>query len=332
MANTAGSSSLSQKQIGASIEVRLPASTSNLGAGFDCFGLALKLYLTIRATVMPLLKVKCRVRSLGSRESAALPRTAENIIYRAMAYAASREDFDLPPLSLAVHNLIPIGRGLGSSAAAICGGIKLSGLITGHELSNDRVLQYAMEFEGHPDNVSASLLGGFVVTCVTDDGRVIALKKDWPPALKVLVISPRFQVETKVARATLPRTVNRSDAVHNLQRSALFTGALAEKRFDLLSEAMKDRLHQQRRQSLVPGLADALNIRPTPGLIGLALSGAGPSIVALAVDHFAEVGEVIANCYRKHRLQTTIRQLDVDTQGCQTRVIRNERTSRKRGQ
>ena len=227
-----------------------------------------------------------------------MPRTAENLIYRALAYAAEREGLELPPLDLAVHNEIPLGRGLGSSAAAIVGGIKLYALLGG-ELPDEKVLQYAAEFEGHADNVAASLLGGFTISCTGQRGNVIALKRAWPAAIKVVVVSPDARVETKLARAALPRRINHADGVYNLQRVALFSAALFERRYDLLWEAMQDRLHQKKRQTLVPGLAEALATTRMQGLLGLALSGAGPSVVALAQGHFDQIGETIAQCFKQ---------------------------------
>jgi homoserine kinase len=235
-----------------SVEIRLPGSTSNLGAGFDCFGLALQLYLTIRATVVPRSSVKCRVRTTGTRESSLLPRTAENLIYRAMVHAAKQEGLDLPRVDLVVQNQIPIGRGLGSSAAAIVGGIKLFGLLCNVDLPDSKILNWAAELEGHPDNVGPTLVGGFVVSCVREE-EVVLIRRPWPAEIKVIVVSPQSQLETKRARAALPSVVPRADAVHNLQRSALFVAALAEERYDLLWEAIRDRLHQDERRSLVPG-------------------------------------------------------------------------------
>ena len=305
-------------------EVRLPASTSNLGAGFDCFGLALQLYLTIRATTVPHSRVACRVRTRGDRENANLPRSAENLIYRAMAYAASREGLKLPPVHLAVHNEIPVRRGLGGSAAAIVGGIKLCTLLTNRQLSEDRVLQYATEFEGHPDNIAATLLGGFVVTCLGARGNIIAVKRSWPPELKIVVVSPDIHVETRLARAALPRMVNHTDAVFNLQRTALFNAALEQRRFDLLWEAMRDRLHQERRQSLVPGLVEALSLPQMPGLVGLALSGAGPSVLAIVDDRIDSITEAIANCFQERGIPAITRRFSIDNDGCQSRVWRPE--------
>jgi homoserine kinase len=310
-----------EKRNDQAFEIRLPASTSNLGSGFDCFGLALQQYLTIRVRVPSRASVKCRVRTRGTKENSELPRTSENLIYRSMAYTARLEGVELPPVQLAVQNQIPLGRGLGSSAAAIAGGIKLSALLCQREMSMERVLEYATRFEGHPDNVAAALFGGFVVTCVAHDGSVLALRRPWPAELKIVIVSPNFRVPTKLARDVFPRVVNRADAVHNLQRSALFVAALAEGRYELLSEAMRDRLHQERRQTLVPGLAEVLSLPGFPGLLGLALSGAGPSVVAVAAHNFEGITEAIADCFRRKKIGTTSQTLEVDNQGCRVTAL-----------
>ena len=298
------------------VEVRLPASTSNLGPGFDCFGLALKLYLTVRATAVPGASELCRVTTTGAHENEALPRNAVNLIYRAMSFASRREGISLPPVELEVHNEIPLASGLGSSAAAIVAGIKVGGLIAGHEIPNQTIQNYATEFEGHPDNVAASLYGGFLASCVCGDGSVVSAKFDWPAHIRVVVVSPHSQLPTHVARAALPRMVSRVDAVHNLQRTALFTAAIAQQRYDVLWEAMRDRLHQPQRESLVPGLSEALALPRMKGLLGIALSGAGPSIVALVDDNDDEIGARIAGCFRSHKIESNVRTLEVDNDGC----------------
>jgi len=296
-----------------SLEVRVPGSTSNLGSGFDCFGLALKLYLTVRATAVPNASQPCHVTTTGAKENEALPRNAVNLIYRAMSFAARSEGTSLPPLEIIAHNEIPLASGLGSSAAAIIAGIKLAGLITGKDISNQSILNYATEFEGHPDNVAASLHGGFIASCINSDKTVLSAKFDWPTKIRMVVVSPHSQLPTHVARAALPRTVSRVDAVYNLQRAALFAAAIAQQRYDILWEAMHDRLHQPQRESLVSGLAAALALPRMPGLLGIALSGAGPSIVALVESNEEEIGERIANCFK---VASTIRTLDVDNDGC----------------
>jgi homoserine kinase len=297
------------------MRVRVPASTSNLGPGFDCFGLALKLYLTVSATPVADTSEPCRVTTTGAKENEVLPRNAVNLIYRAISFAAQREGVALPCVELNVHNEIPLASGLGSSAAAIVAGIKLSSSLTGKSISEQSILNYATEFEGHPDNVAASIFGGFVASCIRSDATVLSTKFEWPGKIRVVVVSPHSQLPTHVARAALPRTITRLDAVHNLQRTAIFTAAIAQQRYDLLWEAMRDRLHQPYRESLVPGLAEALALPHMPGLLGIALSGAGPSIVALVDDNEDEIGARLANCFTARNVESTTRVHDVDNEG-----------------
>jgi homoserine kinase len=312
---------------GRTFEVRVPASTSNLGAGFDCFGLALQLYLTVRARIVPNARVACRVRSRGegAKGDASFYSTENNLIFRAMRYAAQRENLNLPNVRLAVYNELPLGRGLGSSAAAIVAGISLCSLLCERELSASTILNYASEMECHADNVAAALYGGWVVTCIKADKSVLALKKPWPRDVKIIVVSPDAPLKTADARSALPHTVTHESAVYNLQRAVLFEAALEAGAYDLIWEAMKDQLHQSYRQDFVPGLADALATPRQPGLIGLALSGSGPSIVALACDHYDEIGETIAGKFRAHSLKATVLLLEVDNDGRKTEILPRRR-------
>jgi homoserine kinase len=232
-----------------------------------------------------------------------------------MRHTAEREGFALPRVRIAVQNEIPVAGGLGSSAAATVAGIALGFAVTGRAISKDATLQYAAEMEGHPDNVAAALLGGLVVTFTRSDGTVAAVRKHWPKVIRVIVVTPSIKLETKKSRAVLPQTVSRADAVYNLQRSALFVAALEDRRYDLLWDAMQDRLHQTARQVLIPGLADVLALPRMPGLLGVALSGAGPSVVALATGRYDEIGKVIARCFERHDLEPTVRQLEAAQEG-----------------
>jgi homoserine kinase len=299
-----------------SFEVRVPASTANLGAGFDCLALALEMYLSVRATVLAEPGARTLARSRGVRGTSALPSTPdENLIFRAMRHTAEREGFALPRTRLAVQNEIPVAGGLGSSAAATVAGITLGFTVAGRPIPKDTVLRYAAEMEGHPDNVAAALLGGLVVTLTRADGSVVAIRKRWPKVIRVIVVTPSVTLETKKSRGVLPQSVSRADAVHNLQRSALFVAALEDRRYDLLWDAMQDRLHQAARQSLIPGLADVLALPRMPGLLGVALSGAGPSVVALATERFDEIGKTVARCFERHGLAPTIRNLEAAQEG-----------------
>jgi homoserine kinase len=297
-------------------EVRVPASTANLGAGFDCLGLALELYLNVRATVIVARGTKSRARSMGVLGSSALPKSADqNLILRAMKLTADREGFSLPTIRLAVQNEIPVAGGLGSSAAAAVAGVALGFAVNGKSIPKDRALRYATEMEGHADNVGAALMGGFVVTFTRGDGSVVAVRKNWPKMVRLIVVTPLAGLETKKSRAILAQTVSRSDAVHNLQRTALFVAAIEERRFDLLWDAMEDRLHQSARQSLIPGLGDVLSLPKMPGLLGIALSGAGPSVIALATDRFNEIGKAIASRFERNGVASSVRILEAAQDG-----------------
>jgi len=148
------------------------------------------------------------------------------MIYRAMRYVAEREGLHLPPVRLAVSNEIPLASGLGSSGAAIIAGITLGAALCGLTLTTETILRYATRLESHADNVAAALLGGWVIHCIKPDGSVLAIKKRWPPDIKIIVVTPHYRLETEHARAILPPTISRADAVFNMQRLALFSAAL----------------------------------------------------------------------------------------------------------
>ena len=298
-----------------SFSIRVPASTANLGPGFDCIGLALKLYLRVQVRVVPDAQDVCRIRLSGEGANE-LPSNQHNLIFRSMHFTAKREGLNLPRLELDVDNELPLARGLGSSATAIVAGIKLASLISGRELSANAALHYAVELEGHADNVAAAYLGGLVASCVTSDGSVLAVKRPWPSELKVVVVSPEAFLKTAETRNVLPVTVPREDAVFNLQRLALFGAALEAEDYDLLWDAMQDRLHQAHRQSLVPGLAEALATPRQTDLVGIALSGSGPSVVALTRNRSDEIGEGIAEKFRRRNVPAVVRVLEVDHEGC----------------
>ncbi|HVB54920.1 MAG TPA: homoserine kinase [Candidatus Acidoferrales bacterium] len=297
-------------------EVRVPASTANLGAGFDCLGLALELYLSVRATVLSGPHARSQARSRGVRGTSSLPKSPDqNLILRAMRLTAEREGLQLPTVRLAVQNEIPVAGGLGSSAAATVAGVALGYAVSGRPVPKDVVLRFAAEMEGHADNVGAALLGGFVVTFTRDDGTVVAVRKRWPKMIRLIVVTPSSALETKKSRAVLAQSVSRTDAVHNLQRTALFVAAIEERRFDLLWDAMEDRLHQTARQSLIPGLADVLAMPRMPGLLGIALSGAGPSVIALATDRFDEIAKAVAIRFERNGVSSSIRILEAAQEG-----------------
>ena len=299
--------------------MRAPASTSNLGSGFDCFGLALKLYLSVTARVQ--IGVTAEAGDAKNSDS-------DDLISSTMRFVAERERVELPAVQLEAHAGIPFAAGLGSSAAAIAAGISLCSAICHLNLSQEKILRYGAELEGHADNFAAALLGGLVVSCVKKDGEVIAVKRDWPTEIKVIAVTPHISVQTKHAREILPKDVRREDAVYNLQRIALLGAALETKNYGLLWEAMQDRLHQNQRSELVPGLGEVLALPRMQGLLGLALSGSGPTVVALATQNFDEISDRIVECFRAHKLAATVRLLEVDREGTRTSVTGGQNRER----
>ncbi|MGB6431671.1 MAG: homoserine kinase [Candidatus Acidiferrales bacterium] len=295
------------------IAVRVPASSANLGAGFDCFGLALGLYLDVRARVVAGPPESCRVNYSG-QGAESIPRTADNLIYRSALLLAEREGFRLPPLDLDVTNEIPLGGGLGSSAAAIVAGVLIGAAFAGRRVRPERLLSCASEIEGHADNVAAALHGGWVVLAQASSG-ILVVRRPWPNRIRAVVVSPDAQVDTRASRKKLSPEVLREDAVFNLQRVALFCAAIDAGRPDLLREAMRDRLHQPQRRNLVPGLAEALELFKRPGLLGVALSGAGPSVLAFADGHCQAIGEDIAAAFARHGMRSTVRVLTAGVPG-----------------
>jgi homoserine kinase len=244
----------------------------------------------------------------------------DNLILRAMRFAAAAEQVDLKPARILVQNDIPLARGLGSSGAAIIAGISLFEVISGISLPTQKRLAYATQIEGHSDNISAALLGSFVVSCVAADGLVLAERLEWPDQVQAVVVIPDLKVRTEEARAVLPDQIGYRDAVFNIQRSSLMVAAVASGRLDMMREAMRDRLHQPYRARLVPGLAPILEmdrqaLAGLPGYLGIALSGSGPTVAALATADFDRIAEAIESGFRHNGIEAKHLVLPIDGVG-----------------
>lgn len=284
------------------LHIRVPASTSNLGPGLDTLGLALQLYLDVTVRrVTDDGRIVCRFEGKEPE--------GENKLARAYETAAERERVQAPGLHVDIRSDIPVRTGLGTSAAAVVAGLRLFEAATGERTSRWR-LSLATELEGHPDNAASAVLGGFTVSCQCDDGSVRAIAMPWPERIHVLVATPPDGLETVVARRALPPTIARADAVFNLQRVALLLQAIRTERFDLLSEALRDRWHQSYRIPLVRVLPDVLALRH-PALVGTFLSGAGPSVVALTDGASPDVEDLLRATYAARGVPCEIRRVPV---------------------
>ena len=284
------------------IEITVPASVANLGPGFDVLAVAVQLYLRLK------------VRHIGGQNELRFnfigqQLKGENYIERAFHFLSRQHSGSFTSLEIDVHCDIPIRSGLGSSAAATVAGLRLYEAIT-QPLSDRDLLNAAVALEGHPDNVSAALLGGLTASCQLPDGSTSAVSMHWPAALHLIVATPDYNLSTTAARGVLPERISRHDAVFNMQRLAHLLHALQSEDFSLLHEALSDRLHQPHRQKLIPGLDQALML-DHPDILGVCLSGAGPSVVAFATQSFADIERLLAKIYRKLELPCQVRTLAV---------------------
>lgn len=297
-----------------SVHVRVPATSANLGPGFDALGLALALYNEVEAREADGVAVDVEGEGAGQ-----LPRGGDNVVARGvrLAYEASGRPFK--GVALRCLNRVPTSRGLGSSAAAWVGGLAAGNALCGGGLSRERLLALAARAEGHPDNVAAALLGGLTVSCITGDGTVTAVSLPVPLRLTWVVLIPETASSTAEARAVLPASVPRADAVFNVQRVALLVAALQSGRAEALVPALDDRLHQPYRLALFPWMPTVVAAARAAGALGCVLSGAGPALLAVIAGDGAAVAAAMERALRTAGIAGTARAFAVDLNGVVTR-------------
>jgi homoserine kinase len=261
------------------IIVRTPATTANLGPGFDTFGLALDLW---NEAVFCLEGQETYVDFTDSSASAGqLPTGGDNLIARSFAFLYEKQGLKPPSgVHITCTNRIPTGSGMGSSAAAVLSGLAAANTFLGNPLDQDALLGLATELEGHPDNAAAGIFGGLTVS-LTEAGHIITRRFDVPPFCVALAI-PCFYLPTRAARAALPECVPLKDAVYNISRAVMVVEALRNGDLDLLGQVLSDRLHQPYRFKLIPGCLSAQEAARSAGARAVALSGAGPGLLAFS--------------------------------------------------
>ena len=301
-ATRVGDDTVTEGGVAAGSTFVIPGSISNLGPGFDALSVAVQLYLRLRVVeILPASPGLFTTEFLGAAPG------GENRIEAAFRHAAARAVVQPPGVRIEISSDIPPRAGLGSSGAATIAGLRLFEALTS-PLPQPRLLGMACEIDGHPDNVAASLLGGLTVGCVQDDGEVRALAAPWPVAISFVVATPEAGLDTSRARAVLPDAVTLKDAVFNLQRALLFVRAIETGAYEHLREALRDRWHQAGRAPLVPGLDEALAL-DAPEILGVCLSGSGPSILAFVTGADTIAVERLGSIYRRLGLPCTIRTL-----------------------
>jgi len=299
------------------ISVKVPASTANLGPGFDCMGIALKLYNIIEVE-----ECEKGLYITSTPDDPSISKDENNLVYIAMKKVFDEIGWYPKGLRINLINEIPLTRGLGSSAACISGGIYAANLLSGGKLSEEEMIYLAANMEGHPDNSTPAMIGGLVIA-VMDENKVHYMKFNIPQRLKFAVFIPDFVLSTEFARNILPKTINYKDAIFNVARTSLLASSLITGNYELLNIATQDKLHQPYRKDLIPNFDSIVALSLELGARGVFLSGAGPSIIALIDENYdyfeKEAYKVLSNISNKWQLSI----LEADNSGATVFSVQN---------
>lgn len=298
------------------VSVYVPATSANMGPGFDCMGIALDLWNEIHVT--PSDRTTVVITGYGEQD---LPRDDTNLVLRTMTSLADRCNRPLPPVAVLLRNRIPIASGLGSSAAALVGGLLAANMLFDSPFSRADILRIAAEDEGHPDNVAPAFLGGAVLAYLHEDG-VTHVNLPLRENFSFVTVTPAFPLLTETARGVLPATVRRQDAVFNVAHASFLTAALTTGNVPLLRRSLVDRLHQDARKALIPGFEDVVAAANGAGAYGTVLSGAGPTLLAIAEGGSVatSVAEAMVNAFRENGCDATVHVLRPASIGAYTHV------------
>lgn len=297
------------------VSVTVPATTANLGPGFDCLGAALTLYNHFHFTALDEApgKVTIKVRGL---EADRVVTDASNLAYQAFASYFHRQTLAVPAVAIAIDLEVPLARGLGSSSTAIVGGLLGANALSDRPLDQAALVDMAIAIEGHPDNVVPALVGGCQLAVTGDDGTSTLCPVPWHGDITPIVAIPAFELSTAEARRVLPATYSRADAIFNTAHLGLLLRGLEQGRGDWLRVAMADRIHQPYRQTLIPGYTTVAKAALDAEAYGLVISGAGPTLLALAPSYAADqVCSAMATAWEKDGQVVTVEVLALETQG-----------------
>ncbi len=282
------------------LSVSVPATTANLGPGFDCLGMALDLRNTLEFKYgEPGLVVEGEGRRVIMAE-------ATNLVQKSFRRVFDELGRSTPDVSVRCFNRVPLFKGLGSSATAVVGGLFAANEMSGGELTQEQLLALAAEIEGHPDNAAAALLGGCQIV-VRDRNRLVTTEVPLPNKLGLVAFIPDFDMPTSEARTLLAPTVPRTDAVYNVGRTALLVAALAQSDLDLLRVATQDRLHQPQRQAVFPAMKNLINAALGAGAHGAMLSGSGSTVLAFTSEKEMTVGYEMSEAAAKSGVQGDVK-------------------------
>ena len=311
------------------ISVRIPATSANLGSGFDTLGMALSLYNIFSITeLLPRGEYRCETFGEGANE---LSDPKNNLVVKTILQTCEEWGADIPGFVLRSNNVIPLCRGLGSSAGAVVGGVLIAQALAGKEVDQQELLHLMTRAEGHPDNVAPCFLGGMVVSCWDGSELRYVSLPSLPEDMHIVVAVPDVRVKTSDAREALPESVSFQDAVFTLGRAALLTAAWATGKWDLLSWGMDDKLHQQYRAKLFPGGEAILDrVRQVPGCLATSISGSGPSVLALVRGKPRRVAEAMCSTFSEHGVRSLFFVLDGNGQGAHLEISLDYKSERER--
>lgn len=310
------------------VSVRVPATVANIGPGFDCFGLALPLYntITIEETVLPGTGIEINVLAAEDVTDELslehIPMDENSIVYKAIELLYNSIGQSPSELKITIHSEIPIAKGLGSSASVIVGGLIAANELLGKPADKAALLSIATEVEGHPDNVTPAIVGGITLSSTEDDGSIIYRNLPWPEDWVLTVCVPEYELATEISRSVLPKDVPLTDAVYNAQRTAMFIQAINNNDTELMKLALKDKLHQPYRMKLVPGFEKIQqNLRHEESVLGVVLSGAGPSVLVVSLkNNLDKVKAIIKDSLDELSINAQLYTLPLDKEGAKVIV------------
>lgn len=307
------------------VSVKVPATSANIGPGFDCLGIALPIYntVTIDETVLPGTGVEINILSQDDNFDDLIidhiPTDETSIVYKAVELLYNSIGQTPSELKININTTIPVTRGLGSSAAVIVGALIAANHLLGEPADESAILSIATEIEGHPDNVTPAVVGGLVLSSLEEDGSILYRKLNWPEEWAITVCIPDVELATEISRSVLPESVPIQDAVYNTKRMGMFIEALNSADAELMKIALSDKLHQPYRAKLVPWMSDINEaIKHDEDIFGCVLSGAGSSVLVISKQSAADkarnkINEVMTNLNVKAEIKT----LKVENNGAQ---------------
>lgn len=305
------------------VKVKIPATTANIGPGFDCFGVALSIYnkVTLEELVYPDKGLQINIIAGDNEKNSSImtiPTDESNIVYKAIELLYNYVGQTPPGLRINIETDIPIAKGLGSSASVIVGGVLAANKLLGNPADEAALLSIANEIEGHPDNVTPAMLGGFNLSSAEEDGSIVHKKIDWPDKWKFIICVPDYELSTQISRSVLPEKVDIQDAVFNIKRSAMFIEALHLQNAELMKYALDDKLHQIYRSRLITGFDQIKEkLENLPPVLGTVISGAGPSILVIYEEDndFEEINSAINEALQQTGVKAMVKNVDIDTEG-----------------